>query len=95
MIAHWPLCLSDPSMVEALSPPLNLRLPLATRSLRSLLLTLATKRFHPVKQPEECGVAAEDFVAHLPEVPRRSLASFRIRDRTSGYPTSRARLACV
>jgi hypothetical protein len=63
-------------------PPLKLRLPLAPHSRRSLLLALAVKHLDLVKQVKETRVVAEDFLAHLPEVPRRPLARFRIGDRT-------------
>jgi len=70
------------SMGVPLPGPLKFRLPLALGSHRSLLLALALERPDFVKHAQEARVAAEDFLAHLPEVPRRPLAGFRVRDRT-------------
>jgi hypothetical protein len=64
-----------------LPPPLKLRLPLAPHSHFGLLLLLAMKRLDLVEQAKEARVVPEDVLAHLPEVPRRPLAGFRVRDR--------------
>jgi hypothetical protein len=77
-----------------LLPPLKPCLPLAPRSGRFLVPALAVKRLHLVEQVEEVRVAAEGFLALLPEVPRRPLASLRIGDRAPRVadPACQARL---
>ena len=64
-----------------LPPALAPCLPLAPHSHRCLVLALAVKRPHLVKQVEEARSGAEDFLAHLPEVPRRPLPRLRTGDR--------------
>jgi len=78
---HPVVCRVSKSMSGILPLPKS-RLPLATRGRRSLVLTSTMKRPDLVKQLKESCVAAEHVIAHLPEVPRRPLAGFRVRDRT-------------
>jgi hypothetical protein len=80
-LSHLAVCRFSKSLSE-IPLPLKPSLPLAARDRRSLFPAPTMKRPDLVEQLQKFCVAAEGFVAHLPEVPRRPLAGFRVRDRT-------------